>query len=286
VTGRVATVPRQALAGLLDELGKLPAFLRRDLLIAWSYRLAFVSEWGGLALQTLTLWFVGKMVDPATIPDYGGSPATYMEFVAIGIAMTAFVQLALSRVGQGLRGEQVQGTLESLLMTPTSPATIQLGTVVYDLLYIPIRTALFLLLTALAFGLDFHGDGFAPALLVLLAFIPFVWGLGVANAGFLLTFRRGGGVTGLAFTVLALFSGAFFPLDLLPGWIQGVAEANPVAIAIEGMREPLLGGSGWSGVGGALLVLLPVSAVSLGAGFLAFRAALHRERRRGSLGLY
>lgn len=285
MTALPQAAPRRALL-LRDELSKLTAFLRRDLLIAWSYRLAFVSEWGGLALQALTFWFVGKMIDPSVLPAYGGSPATYMEFVAIGIAMTAFVQLALSRVGQGLRGEQVQGTLESLLMTPTSPTTIQLGTVFYDLLYIPLRTGIFLLLTALAFGLNFHGDGFLPALVVLLAFIPFVWGLGVANAGFLLTFRRGGGATGLLFTMLALFSGAFFPLDLLPGWLQGTAELNPIAIAIEGMREPLLGGTGWAGVGASLLVLLPISAVSLAAGFAAFRAALRRERRRGSLGLY
>lgn len=271
---------------VLDELAKLPAFLRRDLLVAWSYRLAFVSEWGSLLLQALTFYFIGKLVTPSAVPSYGGEPATYMEFVAVGIALTAFVQLALTRVGTGLRSEQVYGTLESLLSTPTSTMTIQLGTVFYDLLYIPIRTALFLAFAALAFGLHFDLDGILPALVVLLAFIPFVWGLGVANAGFLLTFRRGGGVSGFVVTVLALFSGAFFPLDVLPGWLQSAAELNPIAVAIEGMREPLLGGSGWSGVGADLLVLLPLAAVSLALGIAAFRLALRREKRRGSLGLY
>lgn len=271
---------------VLDELAKLPAFLRRDLLVAWSYRLAFVSEWGGLVLQALMFYFVGKLVTPSAIPSYGGEPATYMEFVAVGIALTAFVQLALTRVGTGLRSEQVYGTLESLLSTPTSTMTIQLGTVFYDLLYIPIRTALFLAFAALAFGLHFDADGVLPALVVLLAFIPFVWGLGVANAGFLLTFRRGGGVSGFVVMVLSLFSGAFFPLDVLPGWAQSAAELNPIAVAIEGMREPLLGGTAWSGVAGDLLVLLPLAALSLAAGIVAFRLALRREKRRGSLGLY
>lgn len=275
--------PRRSLLG---EVAKLPAFLRRDLLVAWSYRLAFVSEWGGLALQALMFWFVSRMVDPASLPAYGGSSPTYMEFVAVGIAMSAFVQLALSRVGVGLRGEQVQGTLESLLLTPTSPATIQLGTVFYDLLYIPLRTAAFLVAVALAFGLHFDAGGFLPALVVLVAFIPFVWGLGVLNAGFLLTFRSGGGVAGFVVTLLTLFSGAFFPLDLLPGWAETVAELNPIALAIEGMREPLLGGSGWSGVGGTVLVLAPLAAVSLATGMAAFRLALRRERARGTLGLY
>jgi ABC-2 type transport system permease protein len=271
---------------LREELFKLTAFLRRDLLVAWSYRLAFVTEWGGLALQAVMFYFVSRMIDPGALPTFGGSQATYMEFVAIGIAMSAFVQLALSRVGAGLRAEQVQGTLESLMMTPTSPNTIQLGTVFYDLLYIPIRTGIFLALTTVAFGLHFEAGGILPALAILLAFIPFVWGLGVANAGFILTFRRGGGITGLLVTLLTLFSGAFFPLELLPDWSRDAAELNPIAIAIDGMRQPLLGGSGWEGIGGNLLVLLPLSALSLALGLLAFRAALRREKRRGSLGLY
>jgi len=285
----VSVVPHAApgrAALLREELAKLPAFLWRDLLVAWSYRLAFVSEWGGLALQAVMFYFVGLMVNPSVLPTYGGSTATYMEFAAVGIAMSAFVQLALSRVGAGLRGEQVQGTLESLLMTPTSPTTIQLGTVFYDLLYIPLRTGIFLALTAFAFGLHFDASGFLPALTVLVAFIPFVWGLGVANAGFILTFRRGAGISGIIVTLLTLFSGAFFPLSLLPGWAETVAEYNPIAIAIDGMRQPLLGGGGWEGVGGDLFVLLPLSALSLAVGIVAFRAGLKREKRRGSLGLY
>ena len=84
-----------------------------------------------------------------------------------------------------------------------------------------------------------------PALVVLVVFIPFVWGLGVAAAGATLTFRRGSGAVGLVMTVLVLFSGAYYPLDLLPGWIAELAEINPITIAVDGMREPLLGGTGW-----------------------------------------
>ena len=52
------------------------------------------------------------------------------------------------------------------------------------------------------------------------------------------------------------------------------------------MREPLLAGTGWEGVGQAVAILVPLSAISLTLGFYAFRAALRRERRQGTLGLY
>jgi ABC-2 type transport system permease protein len=273
-------------AHVAGELRKLPAFVRRDFLVAWSYRLPFVGDWIGLALQAFMFYFVGLLVDPAKLPSFGGTPTTYMEFVAVGIAISAFLTLALGRVAVGMQQEQFAGTLESLLMTPTSPATVQLGSVVYDLIYIPVRTAVFLIIVALAFGLDFHASGLLPALVVLLVFIPFVWGLGVASAGATLTFRRGSGLVGLASTVLVLFSGAFYPLDVLPNWVATIAELNPITIAVDGMREPLLAGTGWDGVGLAVAILVPLSAVSLAVGVYAFRAALRRERRQGTLGLY
>jgi hypothetical protein len=55
---------------------------------------------------------------------------------------------------------------------------------------------------------------------------------------------------------------------------------------MEGTREALIGGSGWDGVVADLMVLLPLSAVALFAGAAAFRAALTREHRNGTLGLY
>ena len=274
------------MSAFAGELRKLPAFVRRDFLVAWSYRLPFITDWIGLAFQAFIFYFIGLMVDPTKLPTFGGEPTTYLAFAAVGIAISAFLTLALGRVSAGIQQEQLAGTLESLLMTPTSPATVQLGAVFYDLIYVPLRTAVFLVVIALAFGLDFHANGVLPALVVLVVFIPFVWGLGVAAAGATMTFRRGSGAVGLGMTVLVLFSCAYYPLDLLPSWMASLAELNPITVAVNGMREPLLGGTGWDGVGKAVAVLLPLALVSLALGAVAFRSALRRERRRGTLGLY
>lgn len=285
VAAEVAPTPTRR-AVLVGELAKLPAFLRRDFLVAWSYRVTFLSDAVRLGVQAILFYFVGLLVDPARLPSYGGSQVNYMEFVVIGIALAAFLQVALSRIAGAIRREQTIGTLESLLMTPTSTATIQLGSVVYDLFYIPLRTAIFLVVIALSFGLDFDLGGLAPAAIIILLFIPFVWGLGVASAGAMLTFRGGSSGVGLGVTLLTIASGAYFPIELLPNWIADISAYNPMTIALDGMRQTILGGSGWSQVGHAAAFLVPWSAVSLGAGMFAFRLASRRERRRGTLGLY
>jgi len=272
--------------GLVGELAKLPAFLRRDLLVAWSYRFAFVGDLFNLAAQTLTFYFVGQMVDPSKLPVYGGTQATYLEFVAIGIGVSAFLLFGLGRVAQAVRGEQLMGTLESVLMTPTASPTVQIGSVFFDLIYIPIRTALFLLVVAVAFGLNFHAEGIVPAALVLLVFIPFVWGLGVLVAALTLTFKRGMGAVGLGALALGIFSGAYFPLSLLPHWLASVAADNPIARAMDAIRTALLSNAGWAGIASDLALLAPLSALSLAIGLFAFKLALRRERRLGTLGLY
>lgn len=269
-----------------EELLKLPAFLRRDLLVTLSYRVAFLADIGSLLTQAILFFYVGKLVDPGALPVIGGTRVTYLEFVAVGIAVGVFVQLGLGRVSVAFRQEQLMGTLESMLVTPTAVSTIQLGSVAFDLVYVPLRTLVFLGVMAGVFDFGLRLEGVLPTVLVLLAFIPFVWGLGVLSAAAILTFKRGAGLTGIAGTFLTLGSGAYFPLEVLPDWVGSAAALNPIAVALDGARGLLLGNDGWTDGLVVALRLLPFSALALLLGVAAFHAALRRERARGSLGFY
>ncbi len=270
----------------MGELRKLSAFVRRDFLVQWSYRLSFLTSFVGLFGGALIFYFVGKMVDPATIPTVGGKQVSYLEFAVIGMTLGGFVHLGLERVSAALRNEQLMGTLESLLTTPTSSQTIQVGSILFDLIFIPLRMSLLLLMLGLVFGLGLDIGGVPQALVLLAFFMPFVWGLGILAAAITLTFRRGAGIVGLATAALTLVSGLYFPLALLPGWLETVSAANPLAIASNGLRESLLGSTGWGSIGSDILILLPLSIVSILVGALAFKLALTRERRLGTLGAY
>jgi ABC-2 type transport system permease protein len=276
--GRVTTVHA--------ELRKLPAFLRRDLITAWSYRMSFVTDWAALIVQVVIFNFVGAIIEPGAIPSVGGVQPTYLEFVAVGIAVSSFTAVGLGRIFVAIRQEQVQGTLESLLLTPTALTTIQIGSVVYDLLYVPIRTFLFLGLTTVVFGASFEWSGIPPTLLILFAFIPFVWGLGVMSAAWTLTFKRGTGIAGLLAALLTIGAGTYFPTDVLPIWAQSLFQYSPVTMALNASREALIGGASMADTMPTVVALIPFAVISMWIGVVSFRMALERERRRGSLGLY
>jgi ABC-type polysaccharide/polyol phosphate export permease len=284
VTASVSQLPRRR-HGATGEILKLGAFLRRDFLIAASYRLSFVAEFVNVIVGVAMFSLVGRMVDLRVLPSYGGVQPTYMEYVATGLVLGAFVQIGVRRVTEAIEQEQTRGTLESLLITPTSAPTILVGNVVYDLVYVPIRTVLTLLVIVVVFGLRYQASGFPAAAVFLLLFIPFVWGVGMISAAMQLTFRRGAGVFTAFITLFTVGSGAYVPVSLLPGPAAQLAPYNPVGVASYGMRESLLAG-GWSAVDGRLLALPILSAVALLAGIVILRLAMCRERRLGTIGLY
>lgn len=267
-------------------LNRLSAFAQRDLLTAWSYRAAFVSDLFSLGFQVIMFFFLAKLVDPDTLPQYGGRPTGYLEFAAVGIVLGAFMGLGLSKTSTALRQEQLAGTLEPLLMTPVRPWVIQLGLASYDLAYVPLRSGIFLGALSILLGVDFDWAGVPAALALLLAFIPFVWGLGMIGAAAILTFKRGGGIVGIVATAINITSGAYFPLTLFPDWIRPIAERNPVGLAFEGSRQALLGGARLGDVLTDVVVIAVWAVVVIYLGHIAGKYALERERRRGTLVTY
>jgi ABC-2 type transport system permease protein len=273
-------------AAVLAEAAKLPAFVRRDVKVALSYRVAFASDVLGIAAQVVVFSFIAKLVEPSKLPTFGGTQVSYLEFVATGIVLNLALGVLLYRVAGAIRQEQLQGTLESLLATPTATATLQIGSVASTLLMVPLRATLMMGAIAIVFGLHFDTGGIVPAALIVAALVPFAWGLGLATGAAIVTFRRGSGLLGAGTTLLGLASGAVFPLALLPAWIAAAAEWNPLAIAIDGVRDALLGSAGWGAALSDIAVLIPLSGLTLAAGVGLFKLALDRERRLGTLGMY
>jgi ABC-2 type transport system permease protein len=271
---------------VLTEAPKLAAFVRRDLRITMSYRIGALAGLLGILAQVVALSFLGKLVDSSRMPVFDGTRSTYVEFVAIGLCLNMTVLLLLHELSRALRNEQLTGTLESLLVTPTGIGTLQLGSTLFNLLYVPLRLALFLAVIAIVFGLDLHVDGILPATVLTLEFLPFLWGVGLIAAGAVLRFRRGAGAIGTGVAIVGLGSGAFFPLSVLPLWLAHLDAYNPLAIVLSALRDALIGGAGWQALATPILELLPLAVVSVAAGVFIFRFFLRRERRLGTLGLY
>jgi len=111
--------------------------------------------------------------------------------------------------------------------------------------------------------------------------LVFGWAIGLAMSGMIM--RIGLGAEELAWAaifILAPISGVYYPIDVLPGWMQVVARATPSAHVFEGMRGVLLHGIfRWD----EFWMALVLNAVYLVAGALAFAWAVRWAREHGAL---
>ena len=92
------------------------------------------------------------------------------------------------------------------------------------------------------------------------------WVIGVLTTSLIMRFGQEAEI--LAWSMVFLFqpiSCVFYPLDVLPGWLQAVASINPAAHVFEGMRSVLNGGGAplshllWAGALNAVFLVAMVA---------------------------
>lgn len=110
-----------------------------------------------------------------------------------------------------------------------------------------------------------------------------VMGWAVALGVTSMILRHGAGAEALAWSVLfglTPFAAVFYPVSVLPDWLQPIALAVPAAHVFEGMRAALLEGRiDW----GHLAWAYGLDAIWLGAMSLVFLRQFHAARLRGAL---
>ena len=266
-------------------LSKPLAFLRRDFLTALSYRTSFAIQIVGILISTLTFYFLSRLVGRGManqLAPYGGD---YFAFVLIGVATTDYLTVSLSGFASEIRQAQVLGTLEALLVTPTSVSTILMSSCLYSFLQTSLRVLLYLGAGVLLFGLKLTitlSGLMAVVVILALTIISFI-GIGMTSAAFIIVFKQGSPIAWLVGTASGLLGGVLYPVNVLPGWIEPFSFLLPITHALEAMRQIMLNGVGLAAVNSQAKALTLFALVLFPLGLIAFAYGLRQARKEGSL---
>lgn len=207
-----------------------------------------IAQAGGLLLAGVLLWDV-------------------MFRGQLGVSVSFLEELWARNLGQMFVSPLRPSELAAALMTVSLFRTL-IG-------LIPAALAAWLLY---AFAVTDMGFGLIAFFFLLLAFS---WAVGIAVCAMLL--RYGLGAESLAWvTVFALapLSAVYYPVSILPDWLQGIALALPSAHVFEGMRAVLLEGRfDWGHFAWAAGLDLIALAIAMALFVMAFDSA----RRDGRL---
>ncbi len=264
----------------------LAAFLRRDFYTEKSYRFSFFLQFLGIFFSAAMFFFISRLVGPAAgdaLQAYGGD---YFAFVLIGIAFSGYFGVGLSSFSSSLRTAQTTGTLEAMLATPASLAAMILGSAQWNYWLTTLRVGVYLAIGWLVMGVDLGRGNWGAALLALLLTVIAFSALGILAASFVMVLKRGDPVTWVFGSAASLLGGVYYPVEVMPGWLQWLARFVPVTYALRAMRLALLQGAGLADLAFDLSILGIFGLVLLPASLLAFRYAVRYARREGSLTHY
>jgi ABC-2 type transport system permease protein len=254
------------------------AVMRRDLIVYLSYRTRLVSQLL-TALFSLTLfYYVSRLVH---VNGFGSSDA-YFGFVVVGISLISVLYSCFS-TPELVRQELIAGTFDRLLLSPFGAVRSVLAMTLFPMVYSFILATLTLGLGCLVFGLHLHWSTVPLAipvmLLVLLAFLPF----GVLFAALTVVIKQGNVGTSWVVALLSIVGGLYFPVSLLPNWLQTIAKLQPFTAATDLLRHLLVNSSLGETPQTALLKLVGFAAVLLPLSIYLLARAIRFGQRRGTI---
>jgi ABC-2 type transport system permease protein len=231
--------------------------------------------------NTLTIVFIAKGIEAS-----GGhlNVDRTTTTLLIGAVIWSYLGMIFEILTETVAWERWEGTIEYTFMAPLSRAVHLGGMGLFAVIYGLIRTALLFLVIALFFGLHMNDANFATALVLLaIASLSFV-GVGMITAVLpLISPERGAQFGFVAQGLLLVVSGVYYPVSVLPQWMQWISTISPATYALRGIRAAILDGASLGAVWGDIWPLLVLAVVTIPAGLAIFRAGERYAKRHGKL---
>ena len=217
-----------------------------------------------------------------------GTP-NYKLYMLLGASTFTVVSLMLWLIGYWVRREQETGTLESLYLAPARRFWILTGVTSYAFVRAFIAFLIAIALGSVIFQVNPFENGVGVALVFLaLGLLP-LWGLAFMFGAFIMKIKEADSVIQVLQWVLAFLVGVFYPITLLPPFMQTIAGLFPPTVMTDGIRGAILNIGYFYGTGGpyaSLAVLFAMALVVPLLGYEVFEVTERRLRRKEGVGQY
>jgi ABC-2 type transport system permease protein len=269
-------------ARFLRELTAIRAFVLRDADLTKRY-LGWDVVW--LVYNLINAAIIGLIgVSSGAAPSYVPHGQPYIFYLLIGAIMWSYMSVLFIIVAETVAWERWEGTLEYTFMAPIHRLTHLFGVCVFAVLYGIVRIILMLLVLVLVFKLDLSHADLLSALVILVVGSFAMVGLGLMGAVLpLLSPEKGAQSTHIILAVILLVSGVYYPVQVLPKWLQAAAYVSPAYWALLGQRKALLEGAPLWELWHVLGALLLTGLVFIPVGYFIFTWGERYAKRVGLL---
>jgi len=270
-----------AAAVLRHELIGLAGVFERNVYLVKRYIWWDVAFFLWTVANTLTIVFIAKGIE-ATGGQIDVDKVT--TTLLVGAVVWAYLGIIFEILTETVAWERWEGTIEYTFMAPLSRPIHLFGMGAFSIVYGVIRAVLLFGVVALFFNLELAGANFVAALIVLVvASIPFI-GIGMMTAVLpLISPEKGTQLGFIAQGLLLVVSGVYYPVTVLPEWMQWLSVISPATYALDGMRDAIIDGAGVTAMWPNIWPLIIIGIVSVPLGLEVFRRGERYAKRHGKL---
>ena len=224
------------------EMIGLYGVVERNVYLVKRYMLWEVAFFFWTVANTLTIVFIAEGIEATGGQIDVGQVTTIL---LVGAVVWAYLGIIFEILTETVAWERWEGTIEHTFMAPLSRPIHLFGMGLFAIVYGIIRAILLFAVVALFFDIDVGGANFLAALVVLLiASFPFI-GIGMMTAVLpLISPEKGTQLGFIAQGILLVVSGVYYPVSVLPEWMQWLSTISPATYALDGMRDAILEGDG------------------------------------------
>jgi ABC-2 type transport system permease protein len=202
----------------------------------------------------------------------------------IGAVIWAYLGIIFEILTETVAWERWEGTIEYTFMAPLSRPVHLIGMGLFAVAYGVVRASLLFGVVAAFFHLDMPHASYGTAMLLLaVASVSFI-GIGMMTAVLpLISPEKGTQLGFIAQGMMLVVSGVYYPVSVLPDWMQWLSKISPATYALRGIRHAILQGAGAGQVWGDLWPLIVIGFVSIPLGLWVFRRGELYAKQHGKL---
>jgi ABC-2 type transport system permease protein len=202
----------------------------------------------------------------------GGS---YIEFIIPGLLMMNVITSLMTGLPRAIAYEKDTGTLAGFLAAPISRVSIIGGKALGHMIRGLIQATVSLALAIILFGVTIQGDLVLVMLTLFLGVYSFV-GLGIALTSIAEDEETAAMIMMTLTFPMIFLSGVFFPIQMMPDFMQTISHWLPFTYAVDAMRRIMIFGVGLTDVATDMAILIAFGTVMLIVAIPAFEKAMTR----------
>jgi len=225
--------------------------------------------------------FVGGL-QSASFAQITGS-GEYVPFIVIGAVLNSYVNTLLYGMGENIRREAYQGTLDYVLAAPCNKAYVLIGKALSESVSSTIFAASQLTISVLLFGMNLTLGVMVPVFFIVVLLMLGLYGMSLILAAFSLMYKQSYDLSQTIGYVFYIFAPVRYPVESLPTWAQIFGKLIPLTYALIIVRSFMLLGTNFSTVYLEVLALLIIDIVLLIAGFYLFSWMEEKTKKSGTI---